>query len=86
MQTYLHGPTDYAKTLKLRFCVGDLDLPERSSSRDEEDEDAQLGPCSKGIDSTTHIVERCEMYREEGDVLDMMKTDECDMEKFGTLL
>ena len=24
-----HGPMDYARTLKLRFRVGDLDLPER---------------------------------------------------------
>ena len=30
MATYLHGPMDYAKTMKLRFRVGDLDLPERS--------------------------------------------------------
>ena len=29
MKTYLHCPMDYAKTLKLRFRVGDLDLPER---------------------------------------------------------
>ena len=29
MKTCLHGPMDYAKTLKLRFRVGDLDLPER---------------------------------------------------------
>ena len=29
MKTYLHGPMDYAKKLKLRFRVGDLDLPER---------------------------------------------------------
>ena len=28
-ETYLHGPMDYAKTLKLRFRVGDLDLPEK---------------------------------------------------------
>ena len=26
---YLHGPIDYAKTLELRFRIGDLDLPER---------------------------------------------------------
>ena len=25
----MHGSTDYAKTLKLRFRVGDLGLPER---------------------------------------------------------
>ena len=29
MKTYLHGPMDYAKTLKLRFRVGDLDLPKK---------------------------------------------------------
>ena len=29
MKTYLHGPMDAAKNLKLRFRVGDLDLPER---------------------------------------------------------
>ena len=28
-KTYLHGPMDYTKTLKLRFRVWDLDLPER---------------------------------------------------------
>lgn len=29
--TYLQGPMgySYARTLKLQFCVGDLDLPER---------------------------------------------------------
>ena len=41
MKTYLHGPMDYAKKMKLRFRVGDLDLPERrkgyTSSREEED-------------------------------------------------
>ena len=29
MKTYMHGPMDYSKKLKLRFRVGDLDLPER---------------------------------------------------------
>ena len=29
MKTYVHGPMDLAKTLKLRFRVADLDLPER---------------------------------------------------------
>ena len=29
MKTCLHGPMDYAKTLKLQFRVGDLDLPKR---------------------------------------------------------
>ena len=29
MKTYLQGPMDYAKKLKLQFRLGDLDLPER---------------------------------------------------------
>ena len=46
MKTYLHGPVDYAKTVKLWFRVGDLDLPERrkryaryASSWEEEEEE-----------------------------------------------
>ena len=41
MKAYLHGPLDAAKNLKLRFRVGDLDLPERkkryTSKRVEEE-------------------------------------------------
>ena len=59
MKTYLHGPIDYAKTLKRRFRVGDLDLPERRkrrvSSRDEE-EDARMCPCGKAIESIINTV------------------------------
>ena len=32
-QTFLHGLMDYAKTLKLRFWLGDLDLPKRRKRR-----------------------------------------------------
>ena len=35
--------------------------------------------------SRTHIVGECEIYKEERDVLEMRKIDECDMERFGTL-
>ena len=48
----MHGIMDYAKTLKLRFRVGDLDLPERrrgASSREEE-EIAQMYPCGKAVE------------------------------------
>ena len=52
MKTYLHGPMDFAKTLKLRFRV-DLDLPERrkryASSRGEEEIDSQMCPSGKAI-------------------------------------
>ena len=57
MKTYLHGPVDYAKTIKLRYRVGDLDLPERkryTGSRDWEEEGAQMCPCGKAVESRTH--------------------------------
>ena len=89
MKTYLHGPMDYAKTLNLRFRVGDLDLPERRkryASNREEEEIAQMCPSGKAVESSTHIVGECETYKEERHVLEeMRKIDECGMEKFGTL-
>ena len=54
MKTYLHGPMDYAKKLKLRFRVGDLGLPERrkryTSSREEENVATNMCPCSATIE------------------------------------
>ena len=54
MGTYLHGPTNVARTLKLRFRAGGLDLPEKrkryTSSRDEKEVDAQMCPCGKAIE------------------------------------
>ena len=59
IKMYLHGPVDFAKTLKLRFRVGDLDLPERRKrytiSREEEI-DEQMCPCGKATESRIHIV------------------------------
>ena len=86
----MHGPMDYAKTLKLRFRVGDLDLSERRrryTSSQEEGEDEQMGPCGKAVESRTHIVGKCEIYKEERDVLQkgMTKIDECDIDKLSTL-
>ena len=61
MKTYLHGPMDYAKSLKLRFRVGDLDLPEKrkryTSSREEEDVATNMCPCGTTIETRTRIVE-----------------------------
>ena len=88
----MHGPMDYAKTLKLRFCVGDLDLPERrkryTSRREEEEVDAQMCPGGRAIrEGRTHRVGSCEIYDEERGVLEekMGKIGEYDMEKYGTL-
>ena len=55
-----------------------------TSSREEE-EDAQRCPCRKAQQSRTHIMGEYEIHKEERDVLEMSKTDECDTEKFGTL-
>ena len=92
MKTCLHGPVDYAKKLKLQLRVGDLDLPKRrnvcihTSSREEEEVDVHMCPCGSTIESRTHMVGKCEIYKEERDALEeMRKLDECDMEEFGTL-
>ena len=43
-------------------------------------------PCGKAVESKTHIVGECEIYKEDLDVLEeMRKMDECGMETFGTL-
>ena len=44
-------------------------------------------PCGKAVESRTHIVGECEIYKEERDVLEksMRKIDERSVEKFGTL-
>ncbi len=81
MKTYLHGPMYYAKKVKLRFRVGDLDRPERTkryTSSREEDVDALVCPCGTKAERRTHIVGECEIYEYEQDVLEeeMRKSDE----------
>ena len=78
--------------LKLRFRVGELDPldPKKevhTSSRVEEEGDAQTCSCSKAIESRTHLAGECEMHKEEQDVLEeeTREVDECDMEDFDTL-
>ena len=84
MKTYLHGPMDYAKKLKLRFCVGGLDLPERRkryiSSREE---GYKYVPVRRNNREWTHIG-ACKIYKEERDTLEegMKKLDVCGMEEF----
>ena len=90
VKTYLHGPMDYAKKLKLRFRVGDLGLPgrrKRYNSSREEDVATNMCPCGTTIKSRTHIVGTREIYKEELDALEeeMRKLDVCDMEEFGRL-
>ena len=90
MKTYLHGRMDYVKKLKLRFRVGDQDLPERrkiyTSSR-EEDVGAHMCACGTTIESRTNVLGECEVYSEERDVFveEMRKLNECDIEEFGRL-
>ena len=88
MKTYLHGSMDYAKKLKLRFRVGNLDLPERrkryTSSR-QEGVAINMCPCGTTIESRTDIVGECEICKEERDALEMRELDVCNMEEFGSL-
>ena len=74
MKAYLRGPLDAAENMKLRFRVGDLDLPERrqryTSSRVEEGKDEENCPCGKAIENRTHKVAEYEIYQEERDVLE----------------
>ena len=83
----MHGPVDYAKTLKLRFRVGNLDLTERRKRYKPvvERKHAQMCPCGKAVESRSHVVGEGETYKEERHVLEMRKIDEGDREKFGTL-
>ena len=72
MATYLHGSITYAKKLKLRFHVGDSNLPERrklhTRSRKQENVNAHLCLCGPTIDSRTHVVGECKIFKEERDV------------------
>ena len=76
MKTYLRGPLDYAKNMTVRFRVGDVDLPERkryTSSQEKEDVVAHMCPCGTTLESRTHIVGECEVYKEQRDVLEEMR-------------
>ena len=91
MKTYLHGLTDVAETLKLRFRVGDLDLPGRrkrnASSQEKEGVDAQMCMCGKAIKSRTHIAGNYGMHNEERGVVEeeTREIDQYGMGEFGTL-
>ena len=81
---------DVAKTVKRRFRVGDLDLPERkmrsTSSREEEEVDCTDVPVCRAIESRTHMVGECDVYKEElGALEEVREIDECDMDEFDTL-
>ena len=78
-KAHLHSPMDFAKTLKLRYRVGGLDLPERIkrfAGSPVEGEGAQRCPRGNADESRTRIAGECELYKGERDVLE---------EKLGTL-
>ena len=66
-------------------CRGPGPARKKRYANNREEELAQMCPCGKAVESRTHIVGECEINKEERDVLEMRKVDECDMEKFGTL-
>ena len=46
-----------------------------------------MSPCGKAIEIRTRVVGKCEVHREERDVLEEMRgVDECGIEEFGALL
>ena len=91
MKAYLHDALDAAKNLKLRFRVGDLDLPDRrkryATNRVEEKVDKQNCPRGKAIESRTHVVAECELYQEKRDMLEgeMRDSNKSGMESFDVL-
>ncbi|CAM9108471.1 unnamed protein product, partial [Sphacelaria rigidula] len=58
-----------------------------TSSRVEEEVDAENCPCGKAIESRSHIVAKCELYTEERDVLqeEMRDVTEGGMSSFDAL-
>ena len=67
MKKYLHGPMDYAKTMKLRFRAGDLDLPERRGIPVVKGRRKKMRSCALVAKqwSRTHIVGECKIFKEE---------------------
>ena len=56
MKTYLYGPMDYVKKLKLRFRVGEPGPPERRkryTRSGEEDVATIMCPCGTTAESST---------------------------------
>ena len=81
---------DYAKKVKLRFRVGNLELPGRrkryTSSREEEDVATNMCACGTTIKTRTNLVGECEICKEELDALEeTRKLDVCDMEEIRRL-
>ena len=82
---------DYARELKLRLRVGGLDLPDRrkryASSREEKEVATNMCRCGMTIESGTHIMGECEIFKEDRDALEeeVRKLVVCDMEEFGRL-
>ena len=44
-----------------------------TSSREEEDVDAHISPCGATIESRTHKIGECAIYKEERDVLEEIR-------------
>ena len=69
MKTCLLGPVDYAKKLKLRCRVGDMDLTKRTkrytSSREEEDVATNMFPCGTTLEQDSQR-RKCNIQGETG--------------------
>ena len=69
----MHGLTDFEKALTLRIHVWDLDLPDRrkryTSSREEDEMDAQIPPSGKAVETRNYRGGTCEQNKAEPGVL-----------------
>ena len=54
-------------------CGGEKEIGRPRTNSREEEEDAQMFPCGKAVESRTHIVGGCEICKEERNVLQEMR-------------
>ena len=68
MKTHLRGPMDYARKLKLRFRVGDLDLPKEQRDIPVCGRRTWTDICARAAQhqSRTHTVGKCEIWKING--------------------
>ena len=80
----LNGLREKAENaISCRASVPTRKIKRYASSRKEEDVATNMCPCGATIESTTHIVGQCEIYKEGRDALEEMRLlDVCDMEEF----
>ena len=72
MKTYFERPNGLRENAETTIsCKGPGPTREkRCTSSREEEEDPQMRPCGKAVESITHLVGECQPYKEERDALE----------------